>query len=601
VPSIDTTTDMPALPGTKTLRPHATLSLLRKGLPFIAPYTRPLVGVAALALAMALASASEPLAMRYLLDGLTQQVFAEFALAVVWIGALALCKEGLSALLDTAFWRVRIGVNYGITRATVERLHSLPLSYHRDESVGAIMTKMDRGITGFVTAFHELFYNLFPAFLYLAIALTFMLHMDVPLTLLVLAFAPLAPILGARASAEQTSRERMLFERWTKIFSRFNEVLSGIVVVKSFAMEEAEKRRFLAGCEAANAIVIRGVRTDARVTAAKNATVACARIAAIAYGGYRVFHGQMTIGTLVAFVGFIGGLFQPIQAMVGIYQTLRRGTVALETIFEILDAQDSLGDAPDAEDAGLVRGEVEFRDVAFAYRPGTNVLDGVSFTARPGQMVALVGPSGAGKTTVTTLLQRLYDVSAGSVLIDGRDIRRLKQRSIRYQIGVVLQDNILFSDTIRDNIAFGRPGATDEEIEAAARAANAHDFIAKLPDGYRTLVGDRGSRLSAGQRQRIAIARALLKDPPILILDEPTSALDAESEGLVQEALARLMKNRTTFVIAHRLSTVVDADRILVFKDGRILESGRHDELVASGGYYASLVERQVKGMLVAA
>jgi ATP-binding cassette subfamily B protein len=302
--------------------------------------------------------------------------------------------------------------------------------------------------------------------------------------------------------------------------------------------------------------------------------------------------GEIGVGTLVAFLAYLSGVFQPVQALTGIYQTLRRATVSAESVLSILEAQVSLGDAPNARDAEALRGEVQFKDVSFGYKRDKLLLRHVDFQARPGEVIALVGPSGAGKSTLMSLLQRLYAPTSGSVLLDGHDIDELKQRSVRAQIGVVLQEGMLFSDSVRDNIAFGRPGATQAEIEAAARAANAHEFICKLEHGYDTPVGERGCKLSGGERQRIAIARALLKDAPILILDEATSALDAENEEKVQEALARLTKGRTTFVVAHRLATVMSADRILVLRDGAIAESGTHAELMQAGGYYASLARK---------
>jgi ATP-binding cassette subfamily B protein len=431
----------------------------------------------------------------------------------------------------------------------------------------------------------------------LTISIIVMLRLDARLALLVIAFGPLPAVIGAIAAKEQTAREKHLMERWTRIFARFNEVLSGMLVVKSFVMEESEKRRFLGGVDRANAVVVQGVATDARTTALKNVVMAIARVAALAVGGVLVVRHEISLGTLLAFLGYVGGMFMPVQALTGLYQTLLRGSVAVDTLFEILDEHDSLGDAHDAIEPPRLAGGVELRHVRFGYRPGREIVDDVSLTVRPGERVAIVGPSGAGKTTLMVLLQRLYDPWSGSILLDGTDIRRFKQRSMRKQIGVVLQEGTLFSDSVHANIGFGRPGATRDEIEAAARAANAHDFITAMPEGYETAVGERGARLSGGERQRIAIARAILKNPPILILVEATSALDAESEALVQEALVRLMANRTSFVIAHRLSTVTHADRILVFRDGRITEQGTHAELVAAQGYYASLVERQVRGL----
>jgi ATP-binding cassette subfamily B protein len=246
-----------------------------------------------------------------------------------------------------------------------------------------------------------------------------------------------------------------------------------------------------------------------------------------------------------------------------------------------------------------IHGDLRWEHVRFSYTPGDRpLLDGIDLHVREGERVAIVGPSGAGKSTLISLVQRFYDPTEGVVRVDGIDVRALKQRSLRRQIGVVFQDSMLFNESVRANIAYGRAGATNAEIEVAARAANAHDFIVRLPQGYDTVVGERGSRLSVGERQRVSIARTLLKDPPILILDEPTSALDAESEAMVQEALGRLSRRRTTLIVAHRLSTVVDADRIVVLREGRIVEQGRHPELMARGGYYATLVARQTRGLL---
>ena len=570
-------------------------TLAAKAWPFVRPFRGVVALVGVVALATAGLSALEPLLLKSVIDALEARGGVVRGLAL--FAAALVVRELATAALEWLVWRVRIGVDEALLSAVVDRLHALPLSFHRKHTVGAILTKVERGISGSVAALSALGFQLLPSLVYLVLAAVLMVRLDGGLALVVLGFAPLPAIVGALASGEQVKRERGLMRRWTRIFSRFNEVLSGMLVVKSFAMEEAEKRRFLGRVRAANRRVVRGVLRDTSVGAGRNLVVVVARLAVMAVGGVAILHGRMQIGTLVAFLGYAGGVFAPVQSLTGMYQTVRRGRVALETVFDILGADDPMRDAPDARDPGPLRGEIELRGVRFGYRDGQTVLDGVDLRVRRGEHVALVGPSGGGKSTILALLQRLYDPDGGAVLLDGHDVRTLRQLDVRKQIGVVLQDGFLFSDTIRANIAFGRPGATDAEVEAAARAANAHEFIAPLPDGYDTVVGPSGSTLSGGERQRVAIARALLKDAPILVLDEATSALDAASEAKVQEALARLAEGRTTVTIAHRLATVVSADRILVMKGGRLVEEGRHAELLARGGVYAALVAHQLEGL----
>jgi ATP-binding cassette, subfamily B, bacterial len=569
---------------------------LRKALPYVHGQRRGLAAVIALASATAVASALEPLLIKQLFDGLIDT--PENGRPWQWFGLLVVLLLGvelLGAWQNRLVWKVRLGVDFALMQAAVERLHSLPLSYHRDQSVGATMTQIERGIAGSMAAFSEVSARLVPAVFYLGVSLLVMFRLEWRLALAVLFVAPWPAFIGARAALEQMARERSLLDRWTKLFARFNEVLTGIVVVKSYVMEEQEKRRFLTGVSSANGLVLQGVTVDSRTNAQKNLLSSLARLCALGVGGVLVMHREISLGTLLAFVGYLGGVLQPVQALTGMYQTLRRASVSLDAVLQVLEAQDSLGDAPDAREAEKLNGEVEFCDLTFGYRPGRPVLREITLRVRTGETIALVGSSGAGKTTLMSLLQRLYDPEYGTIRIDGTDIRQFKQRSLRSQIGVVLQEGSLFSDSIRDNIAFGKPAATEAEIEAAARAAHAHEFICALPDGYDTLVGERGCKLSGGERQRIAIARALLKDAPILVLDEATSALDAESEEKVQAALAELTRGRTTFVIAHRLSTVTRADRIAVFRDGRIVEIGTHAELMRDSTFYASLIRRQLQ------
>lgn len=550
--------------------------------------------------ALAVVNAAEPLVLKYVFDEVTEDENLRAVLhGVAALLGLALLREAGTALSNWQTWRTRLGIHYALLEATIGRLHSMPLRMQRSEGVGAIITRLDRSIQGFVGAVTTLLFNIFPAVIYLVVSVAVMVQLEWRLALLVMVFAPLPAIIAALATPEQTRRERTLLDRWARIYSRFNEVLSGIVTVRSFAMEDMEKKRFLRDVAAANQVVVRGVGIDTGFGAATNFVIALARIAAIALGGVLVVRGEITIGTLIAFLGYVGGLFGPVQGLSGIYQTIRRATVSLDEVFAILDVQEHLGDQPDATEVTAVRGDVEFENVRFRYeQEGRPLLDGISLSVKAGQTVAIVGPSGSGKTTLMALLMRFYDPNEGIIRLDGMDLRTLKQSSLRREIGVVLQDALLFNDTVKNNIAYGRPEASMSDVEAAARAANAHDFIMKLADGYNTPVGERGSLLSVGERQRITIARALLKDPHIIILDEATSALDAESEALVQDALELLMRGRTTFVIAHRLATVVNADRIIVLKEGRITESGRHRELLRLNGYYAGLVRRQTRGLL---
>jgi len=576
---------------------------MRRGFSFVRAYRPAIAAILLLAFAVAGLNALEPLILKYLFDELGGGLSATPLMTglALLLGLIA-AREGASALSNYMTWKTRLGIHYLLLEAAVGRLQKLPVSFHRNETVGAITTKLDRGIQGFLGAVTEIAFNALPALLFLVISIYIMSSLDFFLTAVVLVFTPLPVAITALTSSEHIRRERTLMDRWVKIYSRFNEVLSGIVTVKSFAMEDEEKKRFLSGVSDANRIVVRGVGIDTGVGASQNIVIALARVAAIAAGAVLMLRGQITLGTLVAFLGYLGGLFGPVQGISNILKTIRTASVSLEAVLSILDAPDMLEDRPGAKPIGPVRGEVRFEKVRFSYDPLQKpVLDRIDLTVRPGEMIAMVGPSGAGKSTLMALVQRLYDPTDGCIRVDGTDLRDISQQSLRKQIGVVLQEALLFNDTARNNIAYGKPDADIDEIIRVARIANAHEFILRMPQGYETVLGERGNRLSAGEKQRIAIARALLKNPPILILDEATSSLDARTEALVQEALEKLFRGRTTFVIAHRLSTVVSADRIIVLKDGRIIEEGRHEKLMARKGFYASMVFQQTKGMFPSA
>jgi len=581
-------------------QPSPTRERVRRALGFARAQRRPIVATAALSVAVATVSAIEPLVLRGLVDGLWQHAGTRPLIqGAVTLAGLLIGRELLGALGSFTGWKARLGVQHTLLDATVGRLHTLPLAYHRGESVGATMTKLDRGVQGLVGAFADLVFSLLPAIIYIVLAAVMMMRLQMTLTLLTLALLPVPALVGIWAAPTQTRRDQALLDRWRKIYARFNEVLGGIATVKSFAMEQEEKRRFMRDVDGANGVVLGGVAFDTRVVVVQNLASGGARILVLAYGGYLAISGGLSVGTLLAFLGYLGGLTGPVHMLTGLYQTMRRAAVSLEAVFSILEAEDQVPDAADAREASPLRGEVVFEGVGFGYRAERPVLTDVDLRVQRGEMIALVGPSGGGKTTLMSLLQRLHDPERGTIRIDDVDIRRYTQQSLRHQIGVVMQDALLFDDTVGSNIAYGRPTALAHEIEAAARAANAHDFIQQLPRGYDTFVGERGNLLSTGQRQRIAIARALLKDPPILILDEATSALDAEAEALVQEALERLLEGRTSFVIAHRLSTIVRAHRIVLLRDGRIAESGTHEQLVRAGGHYAHMVALQTRGLVL--
>ncbi len=384
-------------------------------------------------------------------------------------------------------------------------------------------------------------------------------------------------------------------EKVADISSYLEQTVFGIGIIKSFATEDWERARFAKENKDRYSVAMKRARLAAYLFPLIEIMSAFGMMAVFWFGLWQVINGRLTIGWFIGFIGLVGMVYKPVKTMGTFNVSFQQALASAERIFAIMDVEPEAHDAPDAIPLSGIKGDVEFRDVSFAYDSQRPVLKHINLKVNAGESIALVGPSGVGKTTFVSLLTRFYDVTDGEITVDGHPISKITLRSLRQQVGLVPQETVIFGGTVRENVAYGRFDATEDEMIQAAKSANAHEFIVKLPDGYDTSIGERGAQLSGGQRQRLAIARAILKDPHILILDEATSSLDTESEALVQEALANLMKDRTTFVIAHRLSTVVNADRIIVLNDGEIVESGTHSQLFAQNGLYRKLCDAQFR------
>ena len=565
-------------------------------------YIKPYLHRLGLAIICIIVAAGANLYVPWIIKDMIDQVLAEKnmeLLNVISIGIVVvffirgIFYFGQSYLVSCIGQRVIIDVR----NVMFQKFQRMPMAYFDRHQTGETMSYVTNDVEAIQAALVDNLIELFTESAILIGSLGMMFYLDWKLSLMTLVVVPMVGyamrIFGKKIKANGT----VIQERLAEITSLLQESVSSIRVVKSFVREDYEIARFRKQNDLNFQAVMKNVQLNSLLTPTVEFLAALAVTVLVWFGGYEVINGIMTAGSLVAFLTYAVNLANPVKRLSRIYGRMQKAMAAVDRIFYVLDMDETIVDSPDAKELPPVKGHVTVDNISFSYDGTHNALNNVSFEVKPGQMIAFVGPSGAGKSTIANLIPRFYDVNAGTIKIDDFNIRDVTLKSLREQIGIVPQETILFSTTVMENIRYGRLNATDEEVIAAAKAANADEFITQLPEGYQTMIGERGMNLSGGQRQRMAIARAMLKNPRILILDEATSALDTESEKIVQSALEELMVGRTSFVIAHRLSTIFDADQIFVIDHGHICEQGTHEELLKRGGLYANLYQIQFKNI----
>ncbi|NLA10872.1 MAG: ABC transporter ATP-binding protein [Firmicutes bacterium] len=540
-----------------------------------------------------------PAAVQWIIDRILPQRDLR---VLIWICAGLLLLYLLRALLQyiVDYWGHVLGVRmeYDMRQDLFDHIQKLSFRYFDKTKTGHIMSRLVNDLNEISELAHHGPEDLFIATVTLIGAFIIMMMLNWQLTLLVFLLIPVMIWFAVSKNKKMQSTFRNVRLKVADINARVEDSISGVRVVKSFTNERYEKEKFERDNRNFRQAKQKSFRVMAEFFSGVNLLSNLISLVVVFFGGYFIYRGQITLGVLVGFLLYVNMFLQPIRRFSVLVETYQRGMAGFHRFVETLQIEPDIVDRKQARSAGRLAGEIVFDDVTFSYDRNKSIFKDISLRIAPGETVALVGPSGAGKTTICNLIPRFYDVQEGRILIDGTDIRDFTQRSLRQNIGIVQQDVFLFTGTIRENIAYGKLDTTAEEVIAAARQANAHDFIMELPKGYETYAGERGVMLSGGQRQRIAIARIFLKNPPILILDEATSALDSETEAMIQEALHKLSRDRSTLVIAHRLATVRRAHRILVLTDDGIVEEGTHEALLEKEGYYARLYRAQFGGFI---
>ena len=536
-----------------------------------------------------------PFFLKWTIDALGEPGLEAIPLALlVGYGLARLSSSVFQQLRDALFAKVGARAGRRLALAVYTHLFELSLRYHIERRTGELARAIDRGVKALSFLLRTALFSLVPTFFEFALVIGILLW-NYPASFAGVVFVT---IVGYAVFTVVTTNWRTIIRRQLNAADNaFNaSAVDGLInyeVVKAFANEGFERRRLDDQLATYERSAVKSEVSLAYLNGGQAGIIAIGVTLLMIMAARGVVAGTLTIGDVVLLNAFLLQLYQPLNFLGVVYREIRQSVTDLEHIEGLMALEPEVADAADAEPLIVTEGAVRFENVRFAYDDRRPLVDGLDFALEGGQKLGIVGPTGAGKSTIVRLLFRFYDTKSGVVSIDGQDISRVTQASLREHVGLVPQDTVLFNDTILANIAYGRPGASREEIEAAARMAQIHDFIESLPDGYRSLVGERGLKLSGGEKQRVAIARVLLKNPPILILDEATSALDSGTEHSLQEALNRAATGRTTLVIAHRLSTITDADQIIVMEEGRVVERGRHAELVALGGLYAQLWQRQ--------